>query len=83
MPCPTTADASSTTAAAPCTPSEIAGVAAGRAKIMVDGSFCRGTDIARDVLARISSASVACNPRRSPQQVKPESCGCLNCSKTK
>jgi glycolate oxidase len=30
---------------------EIVGAAAGRAKIMVDGSFCRGTDIVKAIAA--------------------------------
>src|SRR5258705_6724161 len=47
---PITADASSTTAAAPCTfCPKIAAAVAGRARIMIDGSFCRGTDIVKAI----------------------------------
>ena len=63
---------------------EIVDAVKGRAKIMVDGSICRGTDSSRrSSSAPISSASAACSAVRSPPSAKPACCGCWNCSRTK
>ncbi len=63
---------------------EIIGAVAGRAKIMVDGSFCRGTDIVKGIAAGADLIVLAaCSAGPSPPPAKPASCGCSNCWKTK
>jgi hypothetical protein len=62
---------------------EVVDAVAGRAKIMVDGSICRGTDIVKAIAwAPTWSASAACNAGRWPP-AKPACCGCWSCWRTR
>ena len=63
---------------------EIVDAVTSRAKTMVDGSFCRGTDIVKAIASGADLVgSVACNAGRSLPRARPASCGCWSCWKMK
>ena len=63
---------------------EVAAAVAGRAKIMIDGGFYRGTDVVKAIaLGATWSGWAACSATRWPPAARPASCACSKSWKTK
>lgn len=63
---------------------EVVDAVSGRAKIIIDGSFCRGTDIVKAIAAGAHLVGIGrMQCLRSPPAGKPAWCGCWSCWRTK